>query len=75
MEEEDDEELVDMSKYDLDGPVEYDESIRPFVPAETMIKRTCHNPDCNWEEMIGENQRFCPVCQYEIKGWKPRDGW
>ena len=39
---------------------------------KNMSIRSCHNPECRWEEMLTDELRFCPICDWEIKGWKSK---
>ncbi|MCK5607085.1 hypothetical protein KAR91_34695 [Candidatus Pacearchaeota archaeon] len=77
MTEEDLEEIIDVSTYDFDQLIEYDkddfEKLSKAANVEkNMSIRSCHNPECRWEEMLTDELRFCPICDWEIKGWKSK---
>ena len=45
---------------------------------DTLVTRSCYNPNCEWEGMIESYIRMCPgtdkdgePCEWELKGWKP----
>lgn len=71
--------LIDISEYDLDKPPDFDsgfyrkqKQVHEARAKEDMSKRRCLNPECSWEEMVPNSLRFCPVCDWQIKGWESK---
>jgi len=62
---------------DFSGPPEFNKELynkqRAYYEARSKkdaCMRKCHNPDCNWQEMIDSDMRVCPACGWEIIGWE-----
>lgn len=62
--------MVDLSEFCTD-PETYKKLSATKIEKDT-VRRTCYNPECTWEGDVEVDLRFCPACEYDLKGWKPQ---